>query len=43
MSGPRTGSYPGDRVGMLQTSLADVTAWIKERFAGKAVTGTCTH
>ncbi|MCD5996426.1 alpha/beta fold hydrolase [Pseudomonas sp. CDFA 602] len=34
-------SYPGDHVGMLQTSLADVTAWIKDRFAAKPVTGAC--
>lgn len=36
-------SYPGDHVGMLQTSLADVTAWIKDRFAGKAVARTCAN
>ncbi|AXA54274.1 alpha/beta hydrolase [Pseudomonas thivervalensis] len=36
-------SYPGDHVEMLQTSLADVTAWIKDRFAGKVVTGACTY
>ncbi|BBP59459.1 lipase [Pseudomonas sp. St316] len=35
--------FPGDHVGMLQTSLADVTAWIKDRFAGKAVTGACAN
>ena len=34
-------AYPGDHVGMLQTSLADVTTWIKDRFAGKAITGAC--
>jgi len=34
-------AYPGDHVGMLQTSLADVTMWIKDRFAGKAITGAC--
>jgi pimeloyl-ACP methyl ester carboxylesterase len=36
-------SYPGDHVGMLQTSLADVTTWIKDRFAAKAITGTCAN
>ncbi|MNJ31178.1 putative inactive lipase [compost metagenome] len=36
-------AYQGDHVEMLQTSLVDVSGWIRDRFAGKPVTDACVN
>jgi len=35
-------SYSGDHSQILQTSLAEVSEWVKDRFAGKAVSDACS-